>query len=182
MEYVNKIINLQDYKLNNWIEFWEITLYSILAFLIPFFIGHPQLVVGVLVNAFLITSALNVRGVKLLAVIVAPALGVLCRGLLFGPFTVFLLYMIPFIWIGNMVLVFFFKWLNLDRKMNKWLTLGIGSVVKAGFLFLVAYSLVSMNVIPALFLTTMGLFQLYTAIFGGVLAFGIHGVKKKVFA
>jgi hypothetical protein len=182
MEYINKLVNLQDYKLNNLVEFWEITLYTIAAFLLPFFIGHPQIIVGVLVNAFLITSALNVRGAKLLAVIVAPVLGALCRGMLFGPFTVFLLYMIPFIWVGNAILVFSFKWLNLERKMNKWVTLIVGSVVKAGFLFGIAYLLVSLNVLPVLFLTTMGLFQLYTAILGGVVAFGIHGVKKKVMA
>ncbi|GAG05269.1 unnamed protein product, partial [marine sediment metagenome] len=141
-------------------------LYTIVAFFLPFFVGHPQIVVGVLVNTLLITSALNVKGYKLLPVIIAPALGALSRGILFGPFTVFLLYMIPFIWVGNSILVFAFKWLNFDKKINYWITLLIGSITKALFLFAIAYLLVSMKVLPALFLTAMGIFQFYTAVLG----------------
>jgi hypothetical protein len=180
MEYVNKIINLQDYKLEYRQELFEITLYTVVSFFLPFFVGHPQILVGVLVNTLLITSALNIRGAKLLPVIFAPALGALSRGVLFGPFTIFLVYMIPFIWIGNSILVFAFKWLNLDKKLNRWTTLLIGSVAKAAFLFLVAYVLVSLEVLPVLFLTTMGLFQFYTAILGGILALGFQSAKKKL--
>ena len=180
MEYANKIINLQDYKLEYRQELFEITLYTVVSFFLPFFVGHPQIIVGVLVNSFLITSALNIRGAKLLPVIFAPALGALSRGVLFGPFTIFLLYMIPFIWIGNSILVFAFKWLNLDKKLNRWFTLFLGSTAKAAFLFLAAYALVSLNVLPVLFLTTMGLFQFYTAVLGGIVALGFQSAKKKL--
>ena len=180
MEYFNKLINLQDYKLEYRQELFEIALYTVVSFFLPFFVGHPQIVVGVLVNTFLITSALNVKGTKLLPVIIAPALGALSRGALFGPFTIFLVYMIPFIWIGNSILVFAFKWLNLGNKLNRWVTLLIGSAAKAGFLFGVAYLLVSLKVLPALFLTTMGIFQLYTAILGGIVALGFQSAKKKL--
>ncbi|MBW2984890.1 hypothetical protein KY361_07245 [Candidatus Woesearchaeota archaeon] len=180
MEYLNKVINLQDYKLEYRQELFEIILYTVVSFFLPFFVGHPQIVVGVLVNTFLITSALNVKGTKLLPVIIAPSLGALSRGILFGPFTVFLIYMIPFIWIGNSILVFAFKWLNLDKKLNRWVTLLIGAITKAAFLFGVAYLLVSMKILPVLFLTTMGIFQLYTAVLGGMLALGFHSAKKNL--
>ena len=180
MEYPNRVINLQDYKLSYRTELFEIVLYTVVAFFLPFLVGHPQIVVGVLVNTLLITSALNIKGYKLLPVIISPALGALSRGILFGPFTVFLLYMIPFIWIGNSILVYAFKWINLDKKVNYWVTLLMGAVVKAGFLFVVAYLLVSMKILPALFLTTMGIFQFYTAILGGIIAFGFQKAKKKI--
>ncbi len=180
MEYFNKVINLQDYKLSYRTEFFEIILYTVVAFFLPFLVGHPQIIVGVLVNTLLITSALNVKGYKLLPVIIAPALGALSRGILFGPFTVFLLYMIPFIWVGNAILVYVFKWLNLKKKINYWVTLLIGSIIKAAFLFAIAYLLVNMKILPALFLTTMGIFQFYTAILGGVIAFGFQKTKKKI--
>ncbi len=180
MEYLNKMIDLQDYKLGYRQELFEIVLYTAVSFFLPLFIGHPQIIVGVLVNTLLITSALNVKGAKLLPVIFAPALGALSRGVLFGPFTVFLLYMVPFIWVGNAILVFAFKSLNLDRRLNKWVTLLLGSAAKAAFLFGVAYILVSLGVIPTLFLTTMGLFQFYTAILGGVLALGFQSAKKRL--
>lgn len=180
MEYLNKVINLQDYKLSYRTELFEIVLYTIVAFFLPLMVGHPQIVVGVLVNTLLITSALNVKGYKLLPIIIAPTLGALSRGVLFGPFTIFLVYMIPFIWIGNTILVYAFKWLNLNKKINYWITLLIGSITKAAFLFAIAYLLVSMNVLPALFLTAMGIFQFYTAILGGIIAFGFQKTKKKL--
>jgi len=180
MDYLNKIINKQDYILSYKTELFEITIYTIVSFFLPLMIGHPQIVVGIIVNTLLITSALNIKGYKLLPVIIAPALGALSRGILFGPFTIFLIYMIPFIWIGNSILVFTFKALNLNKKMNYWITLLIGSITKAAFLFIIAYLLVSIKILPALFLTTMGIFQFYTAILGGIIAFGFQWTKKKV--
>jgi len=180
MEYLNKVINKQDYKLSYRTELLEIILYTSVSFFLPLMVGHPQIFVGVLVNALLITSALNVKGYKLLPVIIAPALGALSRGILFGPFTIFLLYMIPFIWIGNAILVYTFKALNLNKKTNYWITLLIGSVVKAAFLFGIAFILVKFGVLPILFLTAMGVFQLYTAILGGIVAFGFQYTKKKI--
>lgn len=181
MEYLNKIINLQDYKLGYKTELFEIVCYTIVSFFLPLMIGHPQIVVGVLVNSLLITSTLNIKGYKLLPIIIAPTLGAFSRGILFGPFTIFLLYMIPFIWIGNSILVFTFKSLNLNKKKNYWITLLIGSAAKAAFLFGIAYLLVSLKILPVLFLTTMGIFQFYTAILGGIVAFGFQYAKKKAY-
>jgi hypothetical protein len=180
MEYLNKVINKQDYKLSYRAELFEITLYTIVSFFLPLMVGHPQIIVGVLVNTLLITSALNVRGYKLLPVIIAPALGALSRGILFGPFTIFLVYMIPFIWIGNAILIYAFKELNLNKKLNKWVTLFIGSLLKAAFLFTIAFIFVKAGILPALFLTAMGVFQFYTAILGGIVALGFQWSKKRL--
>ena len=141
MQYLNKTLNKQDYKLKSNQEMFEITIYTIISFFLPLMVGHPQIIVGIIVNAMLITSALNIKGYKIIPVIIAPALGALSRGILFGPFTVFLVYMIPFIWIGNSVLVFTFKALNLNKKLNYWITLLVGSMTKALFLFSIAFIL-----------------------------------------
>ena len=180
MEY--EYIKKQEYKLGFIQENIEMVIYTTICFFVPFLMGHPQMLVGVVVNAALIISALNLRGLKLLPVIIAPSLGVLSRGLLFGPFTIFLVYMIPFIWIGNWLLVYSFKRFNLDKKLNKGITLIVGSSIKALFLFAVAFTFVNLNIVPKLFLTTMGIFQFYTAILGGILALGIQTVKKKLAA
>lgn len=89
--------------------------------------------------------------------------------------------MIPSIWVGNSILVYTFKWINLDKKLNYWITLLIGAITKALFLFVIAYLLVNTKVLPALFLTTRGIFQFYTAILGGIIAFGFQWNKKKAF-
>ena len=182
MEYINKVINKQDYKLRYNQELFEIILYTVVAFFLPLMIGHPQIIVGVIINALLITSALNVKGYKLLPIIISPTLGALSRGILFGPFTIFLVYMIPFIWVGNAILIYAFKALNLNKKLNYFTTLLIGSILKAVFLFAIALIFVRLGILPALFLTAMGIFQFYTAIAGGIIAFGFQWTKKKAIA
>ena len=180
MEYFNKLAHLQDYELRNINENIELVIYTVICFFLPVVLGHSQLVVGMVVNAMLITSALNLKGYKLLPVIIAPSLGALSAGMLFGKLTVFLLYLIPFIWIGNAILVFSFKWLKLYLKKNYLLTLAIGSGAKAGFLFLSALLLFKLGVIPVIFLTAMGIIQLTTALGGGIAAYGFHAVKKRI--
>jgi len=180
MEYMTKVANLQDYVLNNVTEYWEMIVYMVISFSLPLFLAHPQFLVGSVVNAMLITAALNLKGYKLLPVILAPSLGVLSAGVLFGSFTIFLLYLVPFIWIGNAILVFSFKWFKLHKKQNYWTTLVIGSLVKGAFLFSVAYVLFSLSLIPAPLLTAMGVLQITTAMIGGIIAYGIHEAKKRL--
>jgi len=180
MEYLTKISNLQDYVLNNFNQYIEMVVYTAVCFFVPLLMGHPQVVVGVLVNTMLVVSALNLKGYKLLPIIIVPSLGVLSRGLIFGPFTIFLIYMIPFIWIGNAILVYAFKWLNLYLNWNYFITLGVGALVKSVFLFLSAFVLYRMGLVPVMFLTAMGVIQLITALIGGTVAFGFQGIKKRL--
>lgn len=178
--YLNKIFNLQDYSVSYFQQFFEMFIYSGVCFLLPLFIGHPQIVVGVLVNTMLILSALNLQKYKLLPVILLPSLGVLISGLIFGSLTVYLLYFIPFIWIGNSILVFSFKYFKLGEKLNYFVALFIGSALKATFLFSVAYILVKLSIVPAIFLTVMGGMQLTTALLGGLIAYPVQKIKKQL--
>src|SRR3989344_8136799 len=154
MEY--KFLKINEYQYKNVVENIEMSVYTLVSFLLPVFIGHPQIIVGIAVNAILIMAALNLKGYKVLPVIIAPALGALMRGILFGPFTIYLVYLIPFIWIGNAILVFSFRWLKVRMNKNYFLTLIVGAVTKSGFLFLIAFLLFRLEIIPAIFLTSMG--------------------------
>lgn len=176
----NKILNLQQYALSNMQEQIELIIYSVVALFIPFFLAHPQFLVGSVVNGMLVLAALNIKGLKLIPIIILPSVGVTMAGLLFGTLTPFLFYMMIFIWIGNAILVLGMKQLHLHKKINSWLSLGIGAIVKTIFLFASAFVLVSLNIIPAMFLTVMGLFQLYTAIIGGAGALLVQTLKQKI--
>lgn len=172
---LNKTFNEQDYKLKLLQENIETIVYSLACFLVPFFLGHPQFLVGTMVNCALILGAFNVRKYRLLPIIIAPSLGVFARGIIFGQMTVFLLYMIPFIWIGNLVIVYLFK----HYKDNKFKGLLAGPLAKAGFLFIVAFALFSFGLVPKIFLFAMGVMQLATALSGGVIAVGLQKAKKR---
>lgn len=176
-EFIRENFDLNEFNYSNFYKYAEICIFSVIAFFMPFFIGNPQIVVGTVVNFFLISSALKIKDYRILPLVVAPSLGVLTRGMLFGPFTVFLIYMIPFIWIGNYILVLTFRKLKLSKKLNYWPTAIVGALLKSGFLFLSAFILFKLGVIPLIFLTTMGAVQFATAISGAFVAFGYEKVK-----
>jgi len=181
MKEIYATLNQTSYEFMERYENIELFVYSLVAFTIPLLFPHPQLLTGTLVNAFLIMAALHFRGWKVLPLVMLPSIAAVLNGVLFGPFTVFLLYMMPFIWLGNFVLVYLFKKLHLAKGTNYFITLGISALAKAAFLFAVAYILVGANILPAMFLTAMGAVQLATAIAGGLVAFGMRFAYARLF-
>jgi len=178
--YITKLFDLTLFETKYKQQIIELVVYSFIAFFIPFFIGHPQLLVGTMVNATLILSSLYLKRNFLLPIIFMPSIAVLSRGLIFGPFTIFLLYFIPFIWVGNFILAMFFKGLYLKKRTNYFITLLSGSFTKAFFLFMIALLLFKLNLIPVIFLKTMGILQFTTAILGGIAAFAIIKSREKI--
>jgi hypothetical protein len=179
--YVTKMYNESLFNIGLVEENIQMVFYSALAFFLPFFLGHPQYLVGIIVNAYLILGATYLKGYKLLPVILLPSIGVLTAGVIFGTYTVFLLYLVPFIWIGNAMYAYAYKHLQFV-KMNKLFSIIGASGLKTTFLFLSALLLVSLGVIPAMFLTAMGILQLVTALVGGVVAVGLIKGREKVFS
>ena len=177
---INKVMNIQIEKLKN-IEYnMHFFVYAFVAFFVPFMMGHPQLLVGVVVNSALILSAVFLDAKASWPIIILPSLGVLSRGVIFGPFSVYLVYMIPFIWVGNFLIVYLVKYFYLKRRKNYALSLGVGAVVKSAFLFTAAFVLVKLGIIPVLFLTAMGVLQLATALGGGVVSYGVVRARNLV--
>lgn len=153
--------------------------YSLLAsaFLIPTLISGPQLLTGTVVNALLFLFVSQTRSKKVLPLILLPSVGALLNGLVFGTATVFLLYFIPFIWLANYSLTESFRYLL--QKNSYIVSVGISAGIKSALLFSFAYILTNLHVVPLQFLQLMGLFQLYTALFGGILAYSIHTILNK---
>lgn len=180
--YKTLFMHEQDYMISSYHELIETIVYSAVVFLVPFFIGHPQYLTGIIVNMALVMAAFNLRNEKLLPVILLPSIAVFARGLIFGPFTMYLVYMIPFIWLGNFLLVYIMKRLSVSGRLKGYLSLGIGSIIKSGFIFIAAFALFSFGVIPKQLLTPMGIIQLVTAVAGGSLALAAQRVKKMVVA
>jgi len=98
--------------------------------------------------------------------------------------------MIPFISLGNAVLVILY---GLLCQRSRWLALGIAAMAKFIFLYGTVTLLVARPLrletagspqavtIPESLLAMMSWPQLITAITGGLLAFGIHGITKARF-
>ena len=150
---------------------------SILSFTIPFAFGHPQWLVGTVVNACLFLGAYFLPTKYYAPLIIFPSLGVLGRGIIFGPFTSFLIYFLPFIWLGNLILVLLFK--DCTKRAGFLISVVVASFAKYFFLAKIAEIYFNFSLVPKIFLTSMGAIQLTTALAGGVIAFVIFSTYRK---
>jgi hypothetical protein len=149
------------------------TIISVVSFFTSFLLGHPQWLVGTIVNAGLFLSAIYLPKKYFLPIAIFPSLGVLARGLVFGPFTAFLIYFLPFIWAGNLVLILLFRFIYSKIFHNFGIAAITSAIVKFAVLFLTANAYFKFNFAPAVFLQLMGLNQLATALAGGAIGFVI---------
>ncbi len=141
-----------------------------LSFTIPIIVSHPQWITGTVVNCLLYLTVEKLSKKEYLPVIVLPSLGAITYGVLFGPQTVFLYYFLPFIWIGNYLLIYFF---SLLKKQNYIIRVAVASFAKYLFLVVFANIYFGFKIVPKLFITSMGIVQLVTALTGGILSFFI---------
>lgn len=180
MEAVNELSQVRKYEITKMGEIVEYVAVSILAIAIPLFLQGPQLLVGSVVNAALIMGAINVKGFKkLVPLIILPSIAALMGGLLFAEITPALFYMLPFIWLGNASLVYNIKNRHIKKK-NKYLaTLGFAATNKTLIIGGGALVLTLLGVVPAKFLILMGVFQLITALIGGLLVIPTNMLYKK---
>jgi hypothetical protein len=179
---LNQFVNRRMYDTSKAVEYAEFGALTAIAVLVPLLLGQPQLLVGSAVNFMLIMAAINVRGwKKILPLIVLPSVAAVAGGFLFGPFTIFLVYMVPFIWVGNAILVFVFKYLYVTKGKNYAITLLIAAGLKAGFLFATALLLINLSILPLIFAMAMGVMQIVTAIVGGFLVFPVNLAYHKYF-
>jgi len=148
-------------------------LVPVLAFLVPLLVAGPQWLTGTLVNCLLILASLTLSGRALALIIVLPSLGALAHGALFGPFTPFLAFFLPVIWVGNFLFVRSFTFLR--QSIPSFVSVVLSAVLKALLLYAAALFYVQLHWVPAPFLISMGIIQFVTALAGGWMAVGIFG-------
>ena len=157
----------------------ETIVVAVLAFLIPFILEGPQLLVGSLVNAALVYAALNVSAGRALPVVFMPSIAALSRGALFGALTPYLAIMLPVIWAGNVLLVYSIK-MAAARSVPLWISLPGAAALKAGVIFLFAFLMVQVDVLPPAMVSAMGIVQLATALIGAAIAVGATGIVNRL--
>lgn len=170
----------------------------LLALLVPTFLGqliknifgaesvitqNSQIIVGSIVNTALIITAINLKGwKKILGVVTMPSISTMLSGYVFKSASVYMVYMIPAIWIGNFVLVYAYKLIMLSKEKNYFLAGIAGIVTKvlvigAGFMLLKTFNIFPEKMVTTL-QTAMTTTQLITASIGMFIAFGIYKLEK----
>ena len=154
---------------------------SVISFAFPFLFGHNQLVTGTFINGLLFIAAITLPTKYLLPIALFTSLAVLMRGWIFGPLTPFLVYFLPCIWVGNCMYGMIIK--KYSHKIGEIKSIFMASIVKAVFLYSFANIFFAVHLVPKIFLQSMGVFQLITALLGGIGAMllikkGIYGNTK----
>lgn len=145
---------------------------------------NSQLIVGSVVNTALIMAAINLKGWKnILGVVTMPSISTMLSGYVFKSASVYMVYMIPAIWIGNFVLIYAYKLLMISKEKNYFLAGIVGIVTKvlviaAGFMILKSFGIFPDKLVTNL-QKAMTVTQLITASIGTIIAFGIYKIENK---
>lgn len=191
-------LNLVDFSKRA--EIIEIVLIAVGALLTPFIIpqllqvvfgktsviaANSQYVVGSIVNIALIFAGINLKGYKkIIGIITLPSISAICSGFIFKTASIYTVYMIPAIWLGNFAIVYLYRKIYVEKKKNYVLASVVAILVKTAIIFFGFNLLTWANVIPgqgkvfeALQLS-MGMNQLVTATVASVIVAGIIGIIK----
>ena len=174
--FISKKQNLFFSKNKNTDEYLKLSSYGALLFLIPIFLSH-QFIVGTIVNALIIHATFNHSLKKVALLCLLPSVAVASTGLLFGTLTSFLTIMLPFIWVSNFIIAHVSKKMFLEQNKNYFLSTTLASVAKTIFLFISVIILFALGLVPILFLSAFGIFQLVSAE-SGALIVGFLKLRK----
>jgi len=167
---------------------------AIIALVVPAFIqqllkisplaSHAQYIVGSIVNTTLIVSAINLKGWgRIIPIITMPSVATVLSGLIFGPWSLPMAYMIPAIWLGNFILVLAYKLFFLNLKFNYTLAGFIGIILKVAIIFGFFTILNKTGVIPekaaGTLASAMGVTQIITATIGVFVSSIIYEIENK---
>lgn len=116
------------------IDIMQTILIFLIALLVPTFLGgilskifgstsvistNSQLIIGTIVNAALVTAAINLKDwAKILGVVTMPSISTILSGYVFGTASVYMVYMIPAIWLGNFAIIYSYKLLMLGKNKH----------------------------------------------------------------
>ena len=177
------------------IDIMQTILIFLIALLVPTFLSKifgstsvistkSQLIIGTIVNAALVTAAINLKGwAKILGVVTMPSISTILSGYVFGTASVYMVYMIPAIWIGNFALIYSYKLLMLGKNKHYFLAGIVGIVVKVAIIFVLFNIINLFGIFPEKLVenlrNAMGMTQLITATLGVIVAFVIYKLEDR---
>lgn len=187
---------VRDFSKQN--ELAQTVVIALLAFLVPTFLaqllnvifgaesaiaGNSQLIVGSIVNTALVITALNIKGwTKILFIVTMPSISTILSGYVFKSASVYMVWMIPAIWVGNFALVYVFKYIILEKKKNYFLATSLGIMCKVTIIFGFFMILKAFNIFPEKIILNlqkaMSIIQLITATIGCIVSYGIYKIEQ----
>lgn len=178
--------NIKENEKDNIIVF---ILFAILL-MIPAFIQslidlgeHKQLIIGTIVNCALFLSSIYMKDTKkVIALSTLPSVSNILTGILFEGLTPYAKVMIPFIWLGNLAIIYGGRLLR--NKFNYTISGIVSIIIKVSIIYggfvLMSNLLNFPDKIIKVMGSSMGITQLYTGISGFIIASIILKIHDKV--
>lgn len=154
-------------------------LYGLVLFMVPF-LSANQLIVGTIVNALLIHSAITMKSKKVFVLSVVPSIAAFSAGFIFGGLTHQVILMMPFIWAGNALMMLLVRRFFVRNKKEFFYSNLIGGTAKTALLFCAAIVLFVFGLAPAIVLTAFGIMQFITAQAGGAVVATVVYAKREL--
>ena len=191
------ILNKTIYKFSEKVDIIQTIIIGLIALLVPTFLAqliqtifgaqsvitaNSQIIVGTIVNTALVTAAINIKGwKKIIGIVTMPSISTILSGYIFGTASVYMVYMIPAIWIGNFALIYAYKFIMLGKNKNYFLAGIVGIIVKVLVIFGVFELLNLFGIFPNKLVsnlqTAMSFTQLITATIGVLISYVIYKVE-----
>ena len=146
--------------------------------------SNSQIIVGTVVNTALIVAAMNIKGwKKIVGIITLPSISTILGGFVFKTASIYMAYMIPAIWLGNFAVIYLYKTLLLNKKINYFLSGIISIGIKVAIIFLAFNILNLIGIFPEKLVQNlqkaMGFTQLITATLGMIISYPIYSINNK---
>lgn len=192
-------LNRTIYNFKRKVDILQTIILGLIAFLVPTFLAQlmkaifgaqsiitsqSQIIVGSVVNTALIVSAINIKGwKKIIGIITMPSVSTVLSGYVFGTASVYMVYMIPAIWLGNFALIYAYKYMMLGKEKSYFLAGVVGIISKVLIIFASFEILNVFTIFPEKMVNNlqnaMGMTQLITATIGMIMAFVIYKIEKR---
>jgi hypothetical protein len=145
---------------------------------------HKQLIIGTIVNTALFLSSVYMRDIKkVIALSTLPSISNILTGILFSGLTYYSKLMLPFIWIGNLAIIYLSRILR--KKMNYSVSGVISVLVKVCIIyggFVIMSNIFNFpDKVVTVMGSAMGVTQLYTGMCGLIVSMIVLKIKDKNF-
>lgn len=190
-----KIFDVVFHDLEKKKEILQLIIITLLAFITPFVVPklltilfggesflatNSQYVVGTIVNTMLILTGINISGnSKIIGIVTLPSISAMLSGFIFKTASIYTVYMIPAIWLGNFALIYLYRNFFVIKKINYVLTSIVAIITKGIIIFLGFKLLTLIAIVPGqgkvfeALQIVMGMNQLITATLGAIVSYGI---------
>ena len=144
--------------------------------------ANKQLIIGTIVNGALFLSSVYMKDTKkIIAMSTLPSISSILSGLLFSGLTKYSAMMLPFIWLGNLSIIYLGR---VFRKKLKYATSGALSILTKVIVIYGGFLIISRvfnfpDKIISVMNTAMGITQIYTGLCGMILSLIVLEIVEK---